>query len=64
MPCPSLFISDIAVVDMSDISRQLSLFYHLGIRESFNMTNNVILYCDTDVATALSLKVKDMAHLS
>ncbi|EPQ10583.1 Mitogen-activated protein kinase kinase kinase 15 [Myotis brandtii] len=41
---------------MSDISRQPSLFYHLGIRESFNMTNNVILYCDTDIATSLSLK--------
>ncbi|ELK29208.1 Mitogen-activated protein kinase kinase kinase 15 [Myotis davidii] len=52
----AFYHADIAVVDMSDISRQLSLFYHLGIRESFNMTNNVILYCDTDVATALSLK--------
>nr|KAF6360301.1 mitogen-activated protein kinase kinase kinase 15 [Myotis myotis] len=52
----AFYHADIAVVDMSDISRQLSLFYHLGIRESFNMTNNVILYCNTDIATALSLK--------
>ncbi|XP_005871041.1 PREDICTED: mitogen-activated protein kinase kinase kinase 15 [Myotis brandtii] len=52
----AFYHADIAVVDMSDISRQPSLFYHLGIRESFNMTNNVILYCDTDIATSLSLK--------
>uniref|UniRef100_A0A452U135 Mitogen-activated protein kinase kinase kinase 15 n=1 Tax=Ursus maritimus TaxID=29073 RepID=A0A452U135_URSMA len=52
----SLFISDVAVVDMSDVSRQPSLFYHLGVRESFDMANNVILYHDTDADTALSLK--------
>uniref|UniRef100_A0A7N6BW57 mitogen-activated protein kinase kinase kinase n=1 Tax=Anabas testudineus TaxID=64144 RepID=A0A7N6BW57_ANATE len=47
---------DIAVVDMSDVFRQPSLFYHLGVRESFDMANNVILYHDTDPDTAQSLK--------
>lgn len=60
---PSLFISDVAVVDMSNVSRQPSLFYHLGVRESFDMANNVILYHDTDADTALSLKVKSIVHL-
>ncbi|MEQ2201729.1 hypothetical protein XENOCAPTIV_017173 [Xenoophorus captivus] len=50
-------VVDIAVVDMSDVFRQPSLFYHLGVRESFDMANNVILYHDTDPDTAQSLKV-------
>nr|KAF6320605.1 mitogen-activated protein kinase kinase kinase 15 [Pipistrellus kuhlii] len=52
----AFYNAEIAVVDMSDVSRQPSLFYHLGIRESFNMTNNVILYYATDIATASLLK--------
>ena len=58
-----MFIADVAVVDMSDIFRQPSLFYHLGVRESFDMANNVILYHDTDADTALSLKVKCIVYL-
>ncbi|XP_056682057.1 mitogen-activated protein kinase kinase kinase 15 [Monodelphis domestica] len=51
-----MVVEYVAVVDMSDISRQPSLFYHLGVRESFDMANNVILYHDIDADTALSLK--------
>uniref|UniRef100_A0A671QR96 Mitogen-activated protein kinase kinase kinase 15-like n=1 Tax=Sinocyclocheilus anshuiensis TaxID=1608454 RepID=A0A671QR96_9TELE len=54
----TFYDADIAVVDMSDVFRQPSLFYHLGVRESFDMANNVILYHDTDLDTAQSLKVR------
>ncbi|XP_069743325.1 mitogen-activated protein kinase kinase kinase 5 [Narcine bancroftii] len=48
--------ADIAVVEMSDAFRQPSLFYHLGVRESFSMANNIILYCDTNSDTLQSLE--------
>ncbi|MEJ1275311.1 mitogen-activated protein kinase kinase kinase 5 [Cricetulus griseus] len=48
---------DIAVVEMSDAFRQPSLFYHLGVRESFSMANNIILYCDTNSDSLQSLKM-------
>ncbi|XP_069493211.1 mitogen-activated protein kinase kinase kinase 15 isoform X2 [Ambystoma mexicanum] len=52
----TFYDADVAVVDMSDVGRQPSLFYHLGVRESFDMANNVIVYNDTDPDTAQSLK--------
>ncbi|XP_029452776.1 mitogen-activated protein kinase kinase kinase 5 [Rhinatrema bivittatum] len=48
--------ADIAVVEMSDAFRQPSLFYHLGVRESFSMANNIILFCDTNSESLQSLK--------
>lgn len=48
--------ADIAVVEMSDAFRQPSLFYHLGVRESFSMANNIILHCDTNADSLQSLK--------
>uniref|UniRef100_A0A8C6K7N7 mitogen-activated protein kinase kinase kinase n=1 Tax=Nothobranchius furzeri TaxID=105023 RepID=A0A8C6K7N7_NOTFU len=49
--------ADIAVVEMTDAFRQPSLFYHLGVRESFSMANNIILYCDTNSESLQSLQV-------
>lgn len=49
--------SDIAVVEMTDAFRQPSLFYHLGVRESFSMANSIILYCDTNSDSLQSLQV-------
>uniref|UniRef100_A0A673MLI2 mitogen-activated protein kinase kinase kinase n=1 Tax=Sinocyclocheilus rhinocerous TaxID=307959 RepID=A0A673MLI2_9TELE len=48
--------ADIAVVEMTDAFRQPSLFYHLGVRESFSMVNNIILYCDLNSDSLHSLQ--------
>ncbi|TSL47571.1 Mitogen-activated protein kinase kinase kinase 5 [Bagarius yarrelli] len=49
--------ADIAVVEMTDAFRQPSLFYHLGVRESFSMANNIILYCDSNSDSLQNLQV-------
>uniref|UniRef100_A0A672RLD6 mitogen-activated protein kinase kinase kinase n=1 Tax=Sinocyclocheilus grahami TaxID=75366 RepID=A0A672RLD6_SINGR len=48
--------ADIAVVELTDAFRQPSLFYHLGVRESFSMVNNIILYCDLNSDSLHSLQ--------
>lgn len=48
--------ADIAVVEMTEAFRQPSLFYHLGVRESFSMVNNIILYCDLNSDSLHSLQ--------
>ena len=49
--------ADVAVVEMSDTFCQPSLFYHLGVRESFSMTNNIILYFYKQESDLQALKV-------
>jgi hypothetical protein len=54
----TFYNSDVVIVDLSVSVQQSTLFYHLGVRESFEMKHNVIMYNETDSELTESLKVR------
>uniref|UniRef100_A0AAY4D573 mitogen-activated protein kinase kinase kinase n=1 Tax=Denticeps clupeoides TaxID=299321 RepID=A0AAY4D573_9TELE len=54
----NFYNADVSVVEMSDSFCQPSLFYHLAVRESFSMSNNIILYCNKQESDLQALKVQ------
>ena len=43
------YSADIAVADISEVSYQAVLSYHLGLRENFDMKQNIVTFIEQDV---------------
>ena len=52
------YSADIVIVDGSSVKEQATLFYHLGIRESFGMKDNLVLVYDEDDSKTTSVQVE------
>uniref|UniRef100_A0A182LVQ7 Protein kinase domain-containing protein n=1 Tax=Anopheles culicifacies TaxID=139723 RepID=A0A182LVQ7_9DIPT len=49
--------ADVVVVDLSVQTQRSTLCYHLGVRESFEMNENIVIYNDTQHEATLRMKI-------
>ncbi|XP_062537310.1 mitogen-activated protein kinase kinase kinase 15 isoform X2 [Armigeres subalbatus] len=53
----NFYSADVAVVDLSVQAQQSTLSYHLGVRESFEMKENIVIYNDVESEATLRMKI-------
>lgn len=53
----SFYNADVAIVDFSIQIQQSALSYHLGVRESFGMRENIVTYNDSLAELTLRMKI-------
>ncbi|CAH1106010.1 unnamed protein product [Psylliodes chrysocephalus] len=59
----SFYNADVVIIDISFPAQHGTLFYHLGVRESFNMKQNILIYNDIDSEVTLKLKLSCGSYL-